>query len=152
VGKPLSSIAGVVVKLRDGLVSTMEEWRRTEMVFAGQPVMLGEEQTLGEEQEEPARVSLPTIELKPDDGLSISIIHLPDGQLDIEVATEPAMEGRVRLFRLVPIEGGSHEEPTGHSRRLEEGRAQLRNCPEGILKIAWPDGRETVICVQPGEE
>jgi len=141
VGLSLSSIAGVVVKLADGLVSALEEHR----VPAWQPVMGGEE------RKGPTRVGSLTIPLKPKDGLSGSVIRMPDGQVDIEVRTEPAAEGRVNLFELIQTEAASVWQPTNISDRLRKGRARLKGCREGILKIVSPDGREIVLVCTRGE-
>lgn len=141
VGLSLSSasVAGVIVKLRDGLVSPLEDWLGTRVRFAEAPVMAGKEQEV---------IAWPKIELRPSRKPNISVLHMPEGQVDIEVTAEPTAVGRVALVRLVPAEGGSRDEPIDR-RSLKNGCVRFENCPEGILKIVLPDGREDVVCIQP---
>lgn len=141
VGKGLADVAAIVVKLADGLVSAIAEHD----VAAWQPVMAGEEETA------PARVGSPMIPLKPMNGLSGSVIWMPDGQVDIEVRVEPVAEGQVRLFQWTQTEAGSDWQRTRISGRLKKGRTRLKGCPEGTLKIVLPDGRETVFLCLCGE-
>lgn len=141
-GKDLSFLAGIAVKLGDGLAKALEGPSLGEPAPALQPVLLGEEAAVSGVRK---RVDF------AGDGWQVSVIRISDQRLDLLVSTSPPAEGQVRLFQLRPEAGQVQDEDTDISARLVNGEALLRDCPDrGVFRIILPDDRRIVIALEVG--
>jgi hypothetical protein len=142
----LAAAAAVVVNLGNGLVGAAGA---AEPRLLGAPAGLTLDAQNHKSGETTPESGVPRIDIPPIAGLAASVIFIAADRTDILVtASDPPVEGRVRLVRLVESAGGLVEEDTGIDGYLRGNEpARLEECPTGILKIIAPDGRQLVVCL-----
>lgn len=145
----LAAAAAIVVNLGDGLVGAMGTVGAAEHEMLETPAAV----MLDGKTSEPAAPTQGSgvfrIDIPPVAGLAATVIFVAADRTDILVTTsDPPVEGRVRLVRLIESAGKLVEEDTGITAYLRGPEpARLEECPTGMFKIIAPDGRELVVCL-----
>jgi hypothetical protein len=113
---------------------------------AGRPDYLGDEQAGGGPAEEQPR---PLAELRLPDGTKLQCVDVQGQGFDIIITPgNTRLAGRVRVYKRTGTRPESWEPVRGRTVPLDQGKAQIRNCPEGILKLELPDRTTIVLGVQ----
>ena len=141
VGMTISEITGSIVKTERGLAALFPS---PELLIA-QPVMLGDAH--GVSQTAPAlgkRVDLPEKE-----GLRVSVTHAPGGVVNLTIrALNPPDQGEVQVTATVEVKG----QPEKITAWMRGGRADIEDCPIGLLRIEAPGNRILHLLLQDLEE
>jgi len=149
-GQELSSIAAVLVP-DEGKLAIAFENAAYSILGQAQPVMAGEEET-SELRPGAARGKLSSrrIEIRSGADLKVSVVCVPDRGVDLHIETlEPTLEGRVILSRFVDDSRGPREEDTGIVVSLRGGKGRIEDCPSGLLRLIFPNGRDLSFYVSP---
>lgn len=141
VGVGVTEVSCFIAKAERGLTSLFPS---PELLIA-QPVMLGDERKPGENAPSLGK----RIDLPDKGGLRVSVIHAPGGSVTLRVrAMTPPNQGEVRVTAAVE-EKAQAEKVTAWMR---EGRADIEDCPMGLLMVEAPGNRTLRILLQDIEE
>ncbi len=152
-GQQLKSLAAVVANTGNRLIWSQEDpgtgldLRGAGLVrWAAQPVCLDFRTDIDSQ-----RLGGGIVEIDGPTGLSAKVHRISTDRVDLIVRVgEPVIEGKARMFQLVPKEAGVEELEVGLGEWLREGEAKFEDCPAGLLKIVVPDGRELSIFLDTG--
>jgi len=135
-GQDLSTVAGVVAAKGGRLVAAFGK-------ALADPETLAAPATLGAAIGETA----PTRVIGPQ-GMSLAITPRDEDLFEIGVAIEPAVEGKVALFKFEIQDGELVDRQIGIKRKLQEGHTLLSDCPTGLIKVVAPDSREIILYLE----
>ncbi|MFO7905328.1 MAG: hypothetical protein ACQESR_02305 [Planctomycetota bacterium] len=158
-GRDLSSVAAVITRLGDGLVSVFDRLSEAPQGLAAQGLMLGD--TATESREDAAATKAAgrrRIDVGEENGLRASVILTSGDLLDLQVVTPPELNSQmVKLFELVPNGRGGEQaiqialsrvQPGEDDQGKDCGIVSFTDCPMEIYRIVAPDGSELAIwCV-----
>jgi hypothetical protein len=141
----ITSVVAAIVRKAGGLVADFLQPRCRQIEL--EPVLLGED--IGEQVSAEKR-ALPRVQLETPEGVRLSVVDVKDRGTNIYVEmADKSVEGWVKLFRLVLLEGKQQQKDTGIQGYLKDGRAELVNCPDGTLRISGPGGLSVDLYVGP---
>ena len=88
------------------------------------------------------------LDIEAEDYAKVSVVSV--GKEGANVFLEvmyPPLEGWLEMVELVAENGNVKEKKTGIEVYMQDGKAEISNCPTGILKVLLPGGRSILFCI-----
>lgn len=150
-GEQVNSLAAIVIRTPEGLSAVYMNPLFSFATPIRQAAGPGEEVKPAVQKETTAKDHMidcaQQLDIETKDHLKVSIVNVSEGGTNvfIQVAHEP-LKGWLKVVELVAEDGVMKELETGIEVYMKDGKAEINNCPTGILKVVVPGGRSASFC------